>query len=334
MKKNGTIMASIPVIVMVIYVIYFDIKMMEGKDNYNAHTIIQKNETLTNTSDNSNTIPNFQEDEKEDHDDAHDNIFNLKLEESKLYTTSWLSPIVLKEYKLLWFLNPKTGSTSQKYLLSKMLHPELPIPTVANPVSLDFPRLSDFSIDEASNMLFSDNWTRVITLRGPKERLLSAYLGKELKYQNFVPRSKKRDTFRYRCCKEEYIIALGKIINGENCLKHNFTFDEFIHATKICPDAHWDPQLERVDNHIELINFVIDFNHMAEDTETLLKKLGKDVWLNIGATGWGTNGSCAVFRENEHNHMDSEGKYYTPELEKIVEERYSGDNAVLRKYVT
>jgi len=90
--------------------------------------------------------------------------------------------------------------------------------------------------------------------------------------------------------------------------------------------------MRKVANYLEFFNFIIDFTNLASDTERLLKKLG--VWSTIGATGWRENDTDTMFRENDHHHSDSGSKYYefyTPALEKIVEERYRLDYELLKK---
>jgi len=276
-------------------------------------------------------------DEKEqDHFQSRDlNSTILKLKQSNLLKSG---PVVLKEYKLMFFENPKCASTSTLFLLSRMLHnrkwdgPRSPNTTI--------PHLKDFSIEEASNMMISDNWTRMVILRDPKERLLSAYLGKEVaqgQHKSLQDIMKDRNSFRYFCCKEpKHAKYITKIINGNDCWQHNYSFLEFIHITNVCPNGHWDPQVKVLSNHSEFVNFVIDFNNLASGFKALLTKLGKDVWLRYGSTGWGKNGTGAVFEENFLHHSDAHEKhdnYYTPELEKIVEKRYSEDYAMLKKFL-
>jgi len=254
-------------------------------------------------------------------------IMKSILRQSEFYYTKseYGTPVVIEKHKLIWFIIPKAGSTSILDLLYKLLHPNTTSILARKELLLHLPKLKDYSIDKASDMMLDPEWTKVMVVRDPKARLLSAYLGKALLRPHY---------FRRMCCKEKYVNYTSSLIKNTtqpDCLKHNFSFVEFINVTMECHNIHWKSHVDFVANHIEFINFIIDFNNLASDAERLLKKLG--IWLTVGATGWGKNGTNAVFRENEHHYTNSSAyyEYYTPELEKIVEDRYRLDYELLKK---
>ena len=95
------------------------------------------------------------------------------------------TPIVVEKYKLLLFTTEKIGSTALKQLCRRIMgetdydshsggHPH-----VWPQNGLKY--LNTFPIDKANEMVSSDEWTRAMFVRDPKERLLSGYL-------NWLPR--------------------------------------------------------------------------------------------------------------------------------------------------
>ena len=120
-----------------------------------------------------------------------------------------------------------------------------------------------------------------------------------------------------------------------DCWTHNFSFSEFVHITGSCNrDRHWVPQHSFVDDW-SVINFAIHFKNLSRGTERLLRKLGNDVWQKFGRDGWGLDGNCSICWENSRRRFHAElnmDKYYTPELEKIVEEIFSDDYQFLHEY--
>jgi hypothetical protein len=105
-----------------------------------------------------------------------------------VYKRGWdEAPIVMQEYKLIFFTVPKIGSTVMKQLFRRMTGyqnwniSQLNSPWIPhNPEQNGLKYLSDYSIQEANRFLTRKDWTRAIFLRDPKERTLSAYLDKVL----------------------------------------------------------------------------------------------------------------------------------------------------------
>ena len=92
------------------------------------------------------------------------------------------SIIVLEQYKLIWFLNPKVASTSTRVTLARLLNQQVDRINTNYTHIRNFTFLHTYSINQIKEFLISPDWIRAIILRDPKERLLSAYLDKEKKY--------------------------------------------------------------------------------------------------------------------------------------------------------
>lgn len=96
-----------------------------------------------------------------------------------------VSPVVVEEYKLIFFTVPKTGCTVFKQLFRRMMgyqdwpndrQPDMP----HNPQVNGLKYLAQFPMRTVKHMLTSPDWTRAIFVRDPKERVLSSYLDKAL----------------------------------------------------------------------------------------------------------------------------------------------------------
>jgi len=98
--------------------------------------------------------------------------------------SSWdNSPIVIEEYKLLFFTTPKIGSTVFKQLFRRMMKLEdwdindgLQIPHSPKVNGLQY--LFQYDMETIRTILTDPTWTRAIFTRDPMERVLSAYLDK------------------------------------------------------------------------------------------------------------------------------------------------------------
>ena len=212
----------------------------------------------------------------EDDEKASKYIDSINPYKYKFYRQRYRSPIVLEEYKLLWFLNPKVASTSTKFLLARMLNQTVD-PLTTKEETLQFKKLRDYPSWKAKYILGSPAWTRVMIFREPKERLLSAYLGKEQRYHDKEERVSK-SYLKINCCRHERIRK-----EFDNCWSRKFTFKEFIDITNKCSDMHWTRQYDIVED-FKFVNFLISFQNLADGTKRLLEKLG--VWERYGATGW------------------------------------------------
>jgi len=244
----------------------------------------------------------------------------------KIYYHKFKSPVIIEKHKLMWFLNPKAASVTTRTLLARMMNQQVNPGVTKYKDLLNFKKLREYPVEKATEFLNSPEWTRVIILRDPKERILSAYLDKEQNYHN----GNKTTLLREACCNDDSMRWM------EDCKNHKFNFSEFLNATKTCAvdNRHWKSQYENIDDW-SVINFPINFKNLANDTEVMLRKLGNNVWQEFGATGYGINGTSAIFKENTHHATGAKTKidtYYTPTIENTVEKRFSKDYDLLRDY--
>ncbi|KAL7552814.1 hypothetical protein ACHAWF_018766 [Thalassiosira exigua] len=156
-----------------------------------------------------------------------------------------MTPIVIPHYKLLFFTIEKTGSTVLKQLMRRMTgHDDYyyhggGIPHIANVSGLTV--LTDYSLEEANEMMTSDEWTRAMFVRDPKERCLSGYLmwrPRKFFPQSVVTRAQRGQLNKSlvsdsvgmgrhlgKCCKEQ---ARGDVNYEVLCWNHMQTFDGFL----------------------------------------------------------------------------------------------------------
>lgn len=240
------------------------------------------------------------------------------------------APIVLEDFKLVFFTTPKVGCTTWKQLFRRMMgysnwraeNTGNMLPW--NPKTNGLKYLYHYNLTYASEIMSSPEWTRAIFVRDPKERFLSAYLDKAVKNRDYLAR---------KCCqwKKECIQSAKASLEG------------FFELAQECPDPHWAPQHNRVDEKFwPAINFVGHMETMAEDAEKLLLQVG--AW-EYGQSGWGKDGKQAIFRaeggesgrKHATNAKENMQAYFTPRLEAKVDLYYGKDyrNAVLdRQKVT
>eukprot|EP00977_Amphora_coffeiformis_P025843 scaffold22432_cov168-Amphora_coffeaeformis.AAC.23 len=234
-------------------------------------------------------------------------------------TEGWeSSPIVLQEYKLIFFTTAKVACTTWKQLFRRMMGYEnwfvegtedyLPW----NPQTNGLKYLNNYDRAAATEMMTSPEWTRAIFLRDPKERLLSAFLDKVKKEPEVVLNT---------CCYWE-----------RDCISSGTTFHEFTRLAFQCQNEHWTPQRKRMEEkYWPYINFVGYMDSIAKDSRELLEKIG--AWKEYGATGWGEDRTKAIFhsqagsagRMHATSARDRLKQYYTPDTELEVEEFYRED---------
>lgn len=240
------------------------------------------------------------------------------------------SPIVVPEYRLVIFTSAKVGCTVFKMLARRMsgfsdyntaLKDNRAF--VWHPERNGLTYLYHLDISTANEAMTSPNWTRAIFVRDPKTRFLSAYLDKAKSETGFINR---------RCCPELY-----------NCEKPaRPTLDAFFRLASKCKDAHWVPQTQKMEaKYWDYINFVGHIETAQQDAELLLRKVGMGAWEKFGESGWGVDGNSPIFSDNKkgsagtHHAKNADKKlrkYYTPEVESLVEQFYKGDyeNPVLQ----
>lgn len=242
-------------------------------------------------------------------------------------TKEWkfAAPIVLESHKLIFFVVQKTGGLYWKQLFRRMMGIADWTNTMSivtdNPQKNGLTYLHQYSLTKATELMNDPSYTRAIFVRDPKDRFLAAYLNKVMGENN-------GRYFHIRCCMNRP--------GGRQCLNKlqsgNYTFQEFTNKTRTCQDSHWTAQSIRVDEKIlPTLDFVGHVETAAHDAKLLLKHIG--AWEQYGKSGWGPSGTESIFEEiatNEETTSKAERwvKYYTPEIEKEVEERFAKDYAI------
>ncbi len=227
------------------------------------------------------------------------------------------APIVIEQYKLIFFTIPKVACTTFKQLFRRMMHfhdwksqdPTLILPH--NPAANGLSYLWNYTLDEANHMMTSTEYTRAVFLRDPKARFLSAFLDKGMgQFGDFV---------RVKCCP-----------TTGDCSNQAQTSQGFLQLIHKCSDPHWDPQSARMEpKYWKYINFFGHLEHLDLDGPALLKRIG--AWEEYGLTGWGKDGNASLFQTNavDQTHAtDSSGKVWqwlTPSLERQIEAFYADD---------
>ena len=261
------------------------------------------------------------------------------------------SPIIIEEYKLVFFTQPKIACTVFKQLLRRMMHydedwfvhkePNIP----HNPRKNGLKYLYEYSPSKAVEMLTSESWIRAIFVRDPLERFLSAYLDK----------AKRKDgMYVYRHCCGGHSTESESTCNGANVSSSIGNFYGLV-SSKCCCDPHWKSQYLRLgggksqtdrdgaaQSLWKYMNFIGSFDSLAHDTKRLLDALDENLygdngnitwslWEQYGASGWGKYRNVSIFdtsgTEAKHktNAYDQYQMYFDSRMEKLVEEFYNDD---------
>ncbi|KAI2489729.1 sulfotransferase family [Fragilaria crotonensis] len=206
--------------------------------------------------------------------------------QQELGTASWdLAPIVVPEYKLLFFTIPKVGCTVFKQLFRRIAQcPDWRTHSIRlphDPSLNNLTYLSDYDVDDALHIMTSDEWTRAVFVRHPMNRIISAYLNKA------VDHSYNGGNLSYvakQCCPHRNIC--GQMILS--------SFQTFLHVAHECSDPHWTSQSRRMHSkYWRYINFIGHLETAEADAKVLLERVG--AWEEYGATGWGVNGTEPIF---------------------------------------
>jgi Sulfotransferase family len=229
------------------------------------------------------------------------------------------APIVVEQYKLLFFSLPKAGCTVWKQLFRRMAGIDnwhIQDETTFVPHNPDFNGLKylyDYSLEQASEMMTSPEWTRAIMVRDPKQRFLSAFLDKAI--------SNDHKHIRDRCCPDD-----------RSCIDGAQSIEGFLSLCAVCEDDHWRPQHHRMESkYWPYIDHVLNVESADRDAKALLQKIG--AWEEYGKSGWGESGNLAIFQSKDVAGAGEHAtwaqwqvwKWYTPEIEVMVEQFYQCD---------
>jgi len=272
-----------------------------------------------------------------------------------------VSPIVVEEHKLVFFGTPKVACTTFKFLFRKMAgYEDWDVQETSsllphNPASNGLRYLWSYAPEEATRMMNDPTWTRAIFVRDPKTRFLSAFLDKAVSnYGSF---------FAQQCCpaavschrrrggdeRRKLVGAIRscRVADGRGgaattasrcceefraCQEPTATIEGFLTAIGSCPNPHWDPQSHRMDDkYWKQINFVGSMENIRADAEALLRRIG--AWEAHGATGWGPDRDKPMIDASGSGQSHTTGssdkieQWYTPRIERLVEEFYEEDYA-------
>jgi Sulfotransferase family len=105
---------------------------------------------------------------------------------------------------------------------------------VHNPTTNGLRYLYHYSIEQASNMITSNEWKKAIFVRDPMDRILSAYLDKAI--------SNNSSYVIQQCCPTTH--SCGSVVQS--------SFTLFLHVAHVCPDPHCKPQMHRMCYNLEV----------------------------------------------------------------------------------
>jgi len=228
------------------------------------------------------------------------------------------APIVVESHKLVFFTVPKVGCTVWKQLFRRMeghsdwQSQELDLFLPHDPKHNGLKYLYHYSLERASEIMTSPEWTRAIMVRDPKQRFLSAFLDKAV--------SNDHKHIIHRCCPDQ------------NCVDKSQDLPGFLRLCSVCSDQHWRAQNERVDYKFwPYMDAVGHVETAAADAKSLLQRIG--AWDEFGAKGWGQDGTLPIFGSKDSGSAGEHAtyaewqvwKWYTPEIERSVERFYQGD---------
>ena len=229
--------------------------------------------------------------------------------------TGWdASPVVVEEYKLIFFTVPKVGCTVFKQLFRKMMGKDMSVTINPHDINVNgLKLLSRYPKDRASDMLVSPEWTKAIFVREPKKRVLSAFLEKRYAFED-----NGLSYIVHQCCRNDRVCQRTM---GDS-------FQSFLWLITQCNNDHWNPQAWRMEGRYWAhINFVGHLETAAADTKALLQRIG--AWEKYGSTGWGKSGQGPIFASNSAQHQtganDQMAYHYTAETERLVENLFQQD---------
>jgi len=221
------------------------------------------------------------------------------------------SPVVLEEYKLIFFTIPKVACTVWKQLFRRMMGNKNWTLPAHNPKTNGLRYLHHYSLERATEFMTSPEYTRAIFVRDPKERFVSAFLDKVLNNGAFIQR---------KCCDER----------EKSCYANaSASLGGFLRLAKVCDENdHWGAQSERMeDKYWSYIDFVGNMDNVVEDSKRLLKRV--NAWERFGKKGWGKFQEESIFQTTTVNHAtgakNKMWRYDSLQLERDVEQFYHSD---------
>jgi len=242
-------------------------------------------------------------------------------------------PVVNEEYNLVFFLVAKAASSEWLRFLMRLQGNEnwCSKGCIHERGKNGLKYLSDYSLEDAQEMMTSSKWTRAIFVRNPKPRILSAFLDKAVSHSRH---------FKQSNCP----IFESRGGSYDVCIKKHQEFDFFLYniTTHLGQNVHWRSIYSRVDEKWwPWINYVANMEDLSGDAEHFLRSIksnvdGVSAWDRHGKTGWSDNerdcdslGDSAFLAKKDTRHKtnakDKMRQYYTAKLERFVETHYADD---------
>lgn len=240
------------------------------------------------------------------------------------------SPIVIEEFKLVFFTIPKVSCTLWKQLFRRIegfddwksqdYSKYLP----HNPQHNGLTYLNQLNASYATDIFQDSSWTKAIFVRDPKKRFLSAFLDKAVSNDGVFIRDKC-------CAKPGMRASCSENKSCQKCVSDALTIPGFLKTIDTCHDAHWDSMYDRIEpKYWKYINFVGRMDLLERDGRRLLQQIG--AYDGYASNGWGKYSNSSMFdrttKSVQSHTTDSNSKvwqYYTPETEAMVEEHYEND---------
>jgi hypothetical protein len=244
-------------------------------------------------------------------------------------------PIVIKEYNLIFFLQAKVASSEWlRFFMRLENKAEWCAEFVYEHLQDTMTLLSDYNLNEAQSMMTDVKWKKVMFVRHPKPRILSAFLNR------FVA---EKELFKQHACKNYATLGSRNVTECTDAVdREDFSFFLKEITTVNRDNVHWRSIYSTVDEKWwPWIDEIYDMENISENAKTFLQSIksnidGVSAWDRIGKTGWSENvrdcnphGDSAFMEKKDiHHKTDANTKlrrYYTPDLERFVEERYADD---------
>lgn len=236
------------------------------------------------------------------------------------------NPIVVEEYKLVFFPVPKVGCSEWKLLLRRMMGFTKDVKEIHNPHKNGLKLLRSYPKEKVQEMMTSDEWTRAIFVREPKERTLSAFLNK-------FADPKNNHYFRRHCCS---MLHMSPAHRKECKVKQEAAdFGYFLERTLDCENPHWTLQSERVDDkwwpYITFIGYMHTVGSNSKDLLESIRSVKDNVtaWEKFGKSGWGDDSEQGFMQipstYHPTNAREKMRKYYTICDEAFVETQLAKD---------
>ena len=203
--------------------------------------------------------------------DGSNEKHSLHPEDNIYQTNEWdvAAPIVIEEYKLIFFLVAGVAEQAWKQLFRSMIqianeHPRSP--------NKQFTFLSDFEPHHAHQMLSSQEYTKAMMVRDPKERLLSLYLNYVVNKD--AANQTKGFSITQACCPDSK--AADCPVDGDvDDEEHDgpMSFDAFVHLLYKCPHPLWRPQSRRMEpQYFSTLDVVMHLETAESDVPRFLQR--------------------------------------------------------------